>query len=242
MKNSFYVENKAKVIIISYKADESVLKILSYFDIPILKTSKANVDYRIDDHADLQVHPIEPGKIMVSKCTYDYYKEKLKDYDIEVIKASDDLSDAYPNDCRLNVFRYDNYYITKSGVIDRSLERKLSDLSLSPIYQNQAYANCMSISLENLVITCDMSIIRALKEKGIKVEYISNEEIQLHGHKTGFLGGSCGIIDSRKIFFTGNINKLKDGKKLIDILERNGYEYFYPDQEIIDLGGIIPIY
>ena len=235
-------EKNARALIVSYKASNKLISFIEELGIEVILTAESNADKRINDHADLQIFPLDENTYIASKETFKFYKHALKKFDKQVIEATSFVEEIYPKDCPLNVFTLDKYYVTKKDVIDKKLESELQAKGFEPIYQNQAYAKCMTIANESWAITNDMSIYKALKNKDLEVYLISNENIGLDGFKIGFLGGSCGIIDSRKILFTGDISKLKEADKLISILQEKGFEILYPDCELVDLGSIIPVF
>lgn len=239
--NPFTINKKAKAVILSYKADKKLIEFIKRLGIEIIFTKKSGVDSRIDDHADLQIHPITYKRFISEPYYYEYYKNQLEKYDIEVIKGEKKLDKTYPSDCPYNLARIRNFYITKQGVVDEVLERELKKLGEEGIYQKQAYAKCSCITFDDFVITCDKSIFKALEKHNLERFFVSNENIKLDGFNIGFLGGCCGIIDYKKILFTGDLSLLKDFNILKEILDKKGIEIIYPDCELVDLGSIIPI-
>lgn len=239
--NPFYVSKKPRALILSYKADEKLIDFIKKQGIEIIFTQKSNVDYRVDDHADLQIHPITYNRFISNPGNFEYYKDKLEKYGVEVIKGNKKLSEKYPNDCPYNLARIENFYISKEKVADEVLEKELKNLGIKGIFQKQAYAKCSTISFDDFIITCDKSIFAAMLKNKIEAYFVSNEQIKLHGFNIGFLGGCCGIIDYKKILFTGDVSLLRDFNVLKEILDKKGIEIIYPDCDLIDLGSIIPI-
>lgn len=239
--NPFSINKRARAVILSYKADENLIEFIKQQGIEIIFTMKSNVDDRIDDHADLQVHPITYDRFISALSCYEYYKTQLEKFGVEVIKGNKELDKVYPSDCAYNVARVGDFYISKKDVVDEVLEKELVDLGGEGIFQKQAYAKCSSICFDDFVITCDKSIFNVLCENGIEAYFVSNEEIKLPGFNIGFLGGCCGIIDYKKILFTGDLGLLRDFNILKEILDKKGIEIIYPNCELIDLGSIIPV-
>ncbi len=240
--NPFVIDKKARAVILSYKAEKKLIDYIEDLGIKIIFSTRANVDPRIDDHPDIQLHPITHKKFIVAPELFAYYKKELSPYGIELLSGSSYLGKTYPDDCPYNISRLGRYYITKEGACDKTLEAELKKLGLEPIFQKQAYAKCSSINFQDFVITCDKSILNALKNKNIETHYISNEKIILEGFNIGFLGGSCGIIDNKKILFSGDVSLLKDFNILKKILQEKEIEILYPrDLKLTDIGSIIPI-
>lgn len=231
-----------RAIILSYKAQCVLINLIESLGIEIIFSSFSGADKRISDHPDLQIHPLKDGEFVASKDTYEYYKSKLKKYDVKILEGDLPVGDKYPQDCRYNIFSIHNRFVCKKDAIDIRLRELLESEGYEMIDQKQGYAKCMSICFDDFVITCDMSIHRALTKNNIENYYISPEGIDLDGFEGGFLGGSCGIIKSRKILFTGDIYQLKDVDRLTKILNDKDIEWIYPDSKLIDIGSIIPVY
>lgn len=235
-------ENYPKALILSCKADDKLIELIKSLGIDIVFSAKSGSDERIADHPDLQIFPLGDNTFMASKDTYDYYSDKLGAYGVKLIIGDSPVGMVYPDDCKYNVFEIKDRFVCKKEAIDDLLKMELEKKNLSMIDQNQGYAKCMSIVFDDFVITCDWSINKALNEANIENYFVSPEGIDLDGFKSGFLGGCCGIIKSRKILFTGDINQIKDVDSLTKILRDKDIEWIYPDSRLVDLGSIIPIY
>jgi len=240
--NGFIIDKKADGVILSYKADPRLIAYIEEKDIDIIYTRKVAVDDRVADHPDLQIHPIREDLFMASKDSYDYYREKLSPYGLEVVRATSDLDKLYPRDCSLNVGRLKNFYLTKEDAIDPGLEEGLKLQGLEAIYINQAYAKCSTIPIRDFIITSDIKIHRSLIQRKLKSYLIGYGHIALDGFDSGIIGGTCGMINQSQILFTGNIESYKYYKELRNILEIEKIEALYPkDVDLVDLGSIIPL-
>lgn len=233
---------KARAVILSYKAAPELIKYIRDLEIEVIFSTKSKTDERIADHPDLQLNPIDDKTYMVAPELLGYYQDNLIGYGVKLIEGQTELASIYPKDCPYNVARVGNFFLSMEQAIDPNLREKLEGRGLKGIFQKQAYAKCMTIGFDNFAITCDKSIEKALKNLGIEVYYVSPEGIKLDGFDIGFLGGSCGIIDYKKVLFTGDLSQLKDFNILKRIFDEKGIEIVYPTCDLVDLGSIIPIY
>lgn len=239
--NPFDVNKNARAVIISYKADIELIKFIQSLNIDIIFSKQIDIDQRIADHPDLQIHPVTKKLFVASKDTYDYYRNKLISYGIEVIEGENEVGSEYPFDCRYNVARVSDKFIYNERSIDEKLLQSLNDFNLHGINQKQGYAKCMCICFEDFIITNDKGIYNSLHDYDLEKYLISNDGILLDGFDIGFLGGSCGIIDKKKILFTGDLSKLKEYNNLMEIFNEKNIEVVYPNAQLRDLGSIIPI-
>lgn len=240
--NGFLIDEKADGVILSYKAEAGLVDYIKKLNIDIIYSRKVNVDQRVADHPDLQIHPLDLETFVASKDSYAYYKERLEPYGLKVLEAKTYLDKTYPKDCSLNVGRVKKYYLTNDKAIDSSLERELKARGLEAIYVKQAYAKCSTIPINDFIITSDIKIHRSLAKKQIKSYLIGYGHISLDGFDSGIIGGTCGMINQSQILFTGNIEKYKYYKELMNILEIEEIEALYPkDVDLVDLGSIIPL-
>lgn len=241
--NPFVFNKRIKAAIVSYKASKGFKKLLSDLKIDIVTTlAMKEIDEPVRDHPDMAVHPIDYNKVVVYNKHIDYYKEKLRNYDVEVIPSSNELKKLYPNDIALNVSRTNDYYFYKENYIDLSVEDNLKEIS-KPVLVKQGYSKCSSLIIgRDTVITSDKGLYKAYLDNGIKCYLIPFGEILLPGYDTGFIGGCGGMISKDEILFYGNLDRYKYKDQLVDILISENIKYYYPkDSDFIDLGSIIGI-
>lgn len=237
------LNSKIKNIIISYRANKELLEYLDMFGIKVIKTIPVNVDKNIDDHPDVQVFPVSTKKLIVVPEAFDYYKDRLKDLNVEIIKGESKLGNKYPEDVYYNISKVGKYYIGKKNFIDKVIEREMDKLNYEKLFVKQGYARCSCVELtEGVALTSDSSIYESLKAKDLTIEKFTQEGISLPGYDEGFLGGTCGMIDHNKILFSGDIRNYKDYNKLMKFLENNKIRVFFPrHSKLVDIGGLIPV-
>lgn len=241
--NVFFREDRAKKLIVSYKADKEFFDMLEKLELEYIITKKLKTLQKpVDDHPDMVIHPISKNKLIVEKTLYDYYKKILGE-EICLIKSEDKLKEKYPDDILLNVSRVDDMFFHKKDFIDKKLRQELIDLGLKEIFVNQGYSRCSTMVIgENIVITQDYKLHKTYIKNNIKSYLIPFGGISLPGYDTGFIGGSCGMINSKELIFYGDIDRYIHGDILKRILKENDISYNCPkDIDFIDRGSIIAI-
>lgn len=240
--NSFVMNTQARAIIVSYKIFKEMKDFLKDSDIKVIPTCQSpNLPAFIDDHPDLQIHPISYNKFLVDKDLFNHYKNQLSDFNIELIKSSSSLGPKYPLDSLLNVARISNYYI-HNDIIDERLKVELDQLLIDHIYVKQGYSKCSTLNINyDTIITQDMGIHKKILSLGLSSHLISPGSIRLDGYGTGFIGGCGGMISKDQLLLSGNPNKYKYVDELKNILSVYNISVIYPELEFRDIGSIIPI-
>ena len=222
------------MLIISYKASEEFKGFLKENEIEyILTTPNPKLDSRIDDHPDLSLFKLDDNKIVAAEAVYDYYKDKLKGY--EIIKG-EDPSEKFPYDAIYNVVRFKDFYI-HNDFTEGHIQKYFEDNKIKHLKVKQGYSRCSIIPLKASLITADFGIYKALKDK-INIYLVEQDEIALDGFDQGFLGGCCGLVRDNLIF-TGDISKHKAFSKLESICENQNIKIIYPKLDLIDYGSLI---
>ena len=147
------------------------------------------------------------------------------------------VENEYPKDIYYNVCQ-----IGKNIIGSKYTDKKIS----VTILVNQGYTKCsIAVTGENSCITSDNGIYQKLKEKGIDVELIEEENINLldkNGNKTkmnGFIGRATFIFDNKFVLF-GDIEKLKSKDIIKRHLEKYKLELIdFKNLEINDYGSAI---
>ncbi|MEB3429586.1 hypothetical protein VLK81_06115 [Citroniella saccharovorans] len=241
MKYNFL--NLPKALICSNKLDKKLIYLIESLGIKYIPSiNNLNVNKNIMDHPDISIFELKKNNFLIAENLFLKYENLLKDYDLQLIRDNEDFSESYPNDSFLNVFKFQKYYLhtDKSSKI---LDKLMKNMSFKKLITKQGYSNCSCLNInDNIVITEDYSITKILNKENIKFLLVNKGEIKLPGFNYGFIGGS-GIQLSDKLFlFSGNIKKLSYYDNLISILQKNELEPIYPDIDIVDFGGFVPIY
>lgn len=231
-------------MIVSYKIDQETEEILDRLGIHIIKTQEVtNLPVEVSDHPDMVILPIRKDLFIVEKNQLNYYREMLKDYNINLIPSENSIHKKYPEDILLNFGVLKDSYIGRTDKVDPVAKYYLKENNKRGIYVPQGYGNCSIIRYQDKVITQDKSIYKALKMNDIEVHLLPQGGISLPGYSTGFIGGTYGMINDTTMIFYGNLDRYVFRDQLKEFLEKDSMTLFYPKNvDFIDRGSMIGIY
>lgn len=242
--NPFLPYKKPDIVIVDGRISEDIIKKLEYMKIKVIKTRKHNKLYdAISYHPDIIIHPIDSKTIIVEPSEYTYYKDILKNHNVKVLKGEVYLDRNYPNNIAYNVARLRNFAIHKIKHMDPKLKYYLKKNNYEFINVKQGYSKCsIAIVAENSIITSDKGIEKELKKYGINVLLINEGYINLKGLNYGFVGGSVGVLNKNKVFFSGEYSHHPDYRKINNFIIKNGKKpKKLSNKKLIDIGSIIPL-
>lgn len=177
----------------------------------------------ISGHPDIFFCKLEEQLITAPNTAVDILKLLTKE-SISVTFGTSIVGSKYPFTASYNVVVTDKYLIHNTAFSDTVILEKTKELEV--INVKQAYTRCSLLPLKNdRFITSDKGIENELRKRKLDVLYVNPDGILLPGHKNGFMGGTCGVVDN-KIFFLGNLDHYSEGNKI-----RN----FINDYEVIEL-------
>lgn len=242
--NPFFPKNrKISNIVVAKDASDEIKESLKNMKFNIIETEEAEFLYdSVKCHPDIQIHPADFEKIFVAKNMFETYKEKFRNFNIELIPTENDLEGEYPKYTGLNIGRVSNFYIHNENYTDGKIKDVFEEKGIKNVFVKQGYSKCSTLTIgEKAVITSDRGIEKALSSvKEIEVYYVNPEGIELKGMNYGFIGG-CGImISDRDLLLTGRTYNMKDEKRFHEILNKYGINVIYlSDKGINDIGGFI---
>ncbi|MGO4986696.1 DUF6873 family GME fold protein [Gallicola sp. Sow4_E12] len=234
-----------KAMIVSYKADIEFLNLLEDLGIKIIFTKKhSNLPEPVDDHPDFVVRPLTKKIFLVDQDHFEYYQKELRKYGIQTIPAKNKIGAVYPEDVLLNSVFFKGYCVGRKDAMDPRLLEFIYRNNMEVISVKQGYANCSSlIAGENLLITQDKSIYKALLRYKLNVFLLPQGGIDLPGYSTGFIGGTYGMINDTAMVFYGDIERFLHKKELKKRLKEESIEIFCPEGiDFVDRGSMIGIY
>ena len=173
------------------------------------------------------VAPNTPGK----------YKNMLVQKEVSFREGENSVGKAYPKTACYNAVATEKYIIHNQKVTDVAIKQQTA--GKTGIHVNQAYTRCslLPFSRERF-ITSDEGIYKTLLKAGMEIYYFSPEGILLPGFRNGFLGGCCGVFETR-IFITGKLSFYPEGEKMRNLLQSWNYEIIeLYDGPLFDGGGI----
>ena len=187
------------------------------------------------DHPDLSVFFYD-NKLYVDSTVYDYYLENFNDLNVISICTEEFRNPEVVLNISYNstMFFHNKKYTTNEIFCDLSKNREYVEIK-------QGYANCSIICLNKSIITSDEGIYKSLKKQNINSFLVTTEGILLNGYKNGFIGGTCGLIDNRLVFY-GDVTTYKDYDIIKKVCDYENISIIYPkNQPFVDLGGIIVV-
>lgn len=219
-----------------------------------INTLTVNENPRLDSatsrHADCALFSADGKTFFVEQGNYNNIVNYLtigegkQKSDEGAVLPVENIHSPYPNDIALNCKTFGRYILcnvthASAGIRDFALSH-----GYELIHCNQGYAACSTVKLsDNAAITDDESVYDTLSSIGIDCLRVSKGSVKLKGFDYGFIGGCCGLIEKNKIVFTGSIDKHTDSEMIKEFLSKHNIEYInLTDTELVDIGGIIPLY
>ncbi|MDY0236736.1 MAG: hypothetical protein RBR71_11980 [Gudongella sp.] len=239
MQNPFIPQKKANLALISGEASDEIIKNLNNKGIEVIKTIRVDsVLSEIAFHPDLILHPIAVNTLVVAPEVFDYYREKLEPYGLEIIKGENELGMKYPDDIKYNVFRIGDHFVHKNGYTDQTIMTYYEKIGLNLIAVSQGYSKCSIALVDNhSAITSDIKIAEKLTEVGYDILLIEKGRVELPGYEYGFIGGSSGHISSKEMVFTGSLSKHPDRANIEAFIKNKGIQIIeLSKNSVIDLG------
>lgn len=195
----------------------------------------------IASHADMLLCVIDKTVF----CYGDYYDDNKCTFDAiesegyEIVKVQHACSKEYPNDIGLNALTVGKTIFCKEKNTAKEILTFAKGNGYKVVNVNQGYSCCSTYILnENVAITSDAGMKKALEKEGIEVIFINADKIQLEGYNHGFIGGS-GATFEKTAFFFGSIDNLPEYKSISDAIRDNlMVEKSILSGDVCDFGGI----
>lgn len=231
--------NILKYAFVDYRISKEEKSNLESLDCTVIVCPPSPLLYEaISGHPDILIHLLNNKKVIVHKDIDFNFIQLLKNLNLEVHYSIDSLKETYPYDIILNAVNLKDYFIHNLKFTDKNLLNNLGKKKL--INVNQGYTKCSTAVIkDNAIITSDNSIYQALKSEPIDVLLLPAGDIILHGLNYGFIGGTCGSIDDKVVFY-GTLEKYKYGDMVLGFLKKHQMTPFYlSDTPLIDRGSIL---
>ncbi len=242
--NPFVLKNRAKIAIVDARIEKEIEENLISLGLHVIKTIKCNeVDESISYHPDIVIHPINYKTLVVAPNVFDYYKEILIGFNLEIIRGERKLKCKYPQDIAYNIGRLSNVAIHNLKYTDEVVKYYLKRENIELIDVKQGYSKCsLAVVSEDSAITSDKPIYDKLTSLGFNVLLINRGNISLPGQKYGFIGGTSGSLSKNEHMFTGSIREHPDRENILKFLNKNRINpIFLSSKKIIDIGTIITL-
>ena len=224
---------------ISEKCERSLLK--RGFHVIKMPRSKKLGD-AVASHPDMLLF-YHGGRLITSSeyCeSFPYIFSDIRERSKTSLTFTDDTQEpVYPKDAVFNALCIGEYIFFKEDTVSEAIKDYALDNAITSVPVNQGYPACTALVFGNSAITSDSGMARALSKVGINVTVISNGDISLPPYEYGFIGGASGVLGNT-VYFLGNPDSHRDGKKIRSAIEGAGYRICaLSDEPLTDLGRII---
>ncbi len=177
-----------------------------------------------------------PDKLVVSPELPEKYVQLLKEHRVKFIQP--ETSDQKPETGSYNAIATGEYLIHHLPLTDPAILQNCHYLKKIPVKQGFTRSHLIPLR-DHHFITSDKGIETALRERGLDVLLVSENEILLPGHLNGGIGGAAGISGDA-VFLTGSLSFHPEGEKIRNYLEILHYRILELDRApLMDYGGIL---
>ena len=231
-----------KSVIIDYRADEEIINSLKSLGFGIIPTVENKVVSKpLWGHADMQICKCSDDLYICAPLCYEYYKNKLADFNVKIICGKTTLDSNYPKDIAYNVAWIGKSAIHNFNYTDAYIKEYFTHSNVEMINVFQGYSKCtICVVSDGAIITSDLGISKTLLEHGTDVLTISAGNIDINGWEYGFIGGASGKISDNTIAFCGDICTHPDYNKIKKFCSKYNVECIsLSKKRLMDLGSII---
>jgi hypothetical protein len=189
-------------------------------------------------HPDILMHFIDNNNVIIHKDSSLDFEKALKSLNLTVLRSNEFLTNKYPRDIILNAVNTSEFFMHNIKYTDQSLLEKIHHKTLISV--SQGYAKCSTAVLsDKAFITSDIDIHKKLNIYGYDVLLLPPGDILLPGLNYGFIGGTCGMLDSKTIVFYGSLDLYSHGDLVKDFLNKHNITPIYlTHSPLIDRGSI----
>ncbi len=231
-----------KAVIIDYRADKEIINSLKSLGFDIIPTvENKEVSPPLWGHADMQICKCSDNVFISTPLCYEYYKNKLADFNVKIICGKTTLGSNYPKDIAYNVAWIGKSAIHNFDYTDANIKEYFLQTGIDMINVLQGYSKCtICVVSEGAVITSDIGISKTLLKHGTDVLTISNGNININGWEYGFIGGASGKISDNTLAFCGDISAHPDYNKIKEFCSNYNVECISLSRKrLMDLGSVI---
>ncbi len=158
---------------------------------------------------------------------------------LEIVQGDSYLGRNYPEDIAYNVAQVGGVAFHKSAKTDCKIISFFQKNGVELVDVPQGYSRCSTVIVDDSsIITADVKIDRAARERGLNSLKIDPGHVELPGYRYGFLGGATGH-HGKYVFFTGHLNHHPNEKEIIEFIKSRGKEpVFLSNEKVVDGGSI----
>lgn len=157
-----------------------------------------------------------------------------------------ELNKGYPLEARCNALCTGKFFVHKLSITSKKLLSAAKDIDLTFVDVRQGYTRCNALPVtETAIITSDKGIAIPCKKAGMEVLLVENGNVLLPGYKSGFLGGTGGLVYCKKLrkyvlLFNGDISQHTNFDEIKAFTEAKGVMLWWAsDKPLVDIGSIV---
>jgi len=244
LKVPFIPDGKVSLAMLDYRINPVIEENLNKNGIECIKTVRCQELYKaVDGHPDMLMLHIGGKRIVLAPNIYEALTPVLEKKGFAVTKGATWLVRNYPGNIAYNVLKVGDIAFHNLKYTDPEVRKALEEENSVMIDVRQGYTKCSVCILdERTIITSDRKISRIAEKYGIESFLIKPGGIELKGLGYGFIGGASGLISRKQIAFTGSIESLNEGRKLVDFINNKGFEIITLfNEKLTDYGSVIPL-
>lgn len=224
------------VIIDSRSSKKAINKLKEYVEDLFTFQTIGITGNSISCHPDIFIYQDKNQLVVAPNSPVDLF-EYLNNHNIAYLRGDREVGHEIDNSVKYNCLSTSQFFFHKSGYTDTAILEINKDKEF--VQLPQAYTRCSMVHLcEDNYLTSDRGIEKVLLQKRLSCFYFNPEEIIIHEHKNGFIGGAVGICGKR-IFFNGNIELHSDGQRLKEHLLHLNFDIVNLSDEYLYDGGCI---
>lgn len=244
LKTAFLPDGEVSLVMVDYRISPAIEANLKKRGIACIKTVRCPDLYdAVDGHPDMLMFHLGGNRIILAPNIYEEMAPKLEKKGFAVTKGATWLVRNYPGNIAYNVLRIGNIAFHNVKNTDAEIIKALEKENVRMLNVKQGYTKCSVCILDHrTIITSDRKISEIAEKYGIESFLTRPGGIELKGLNYGFLGGASGLLSKNRIAFSGKLESLEDGCKLIEFIKKKGFEIVYlSDEKPVDYGSILPL-
>jgi hypothetical protein len=197
--------------IVSQHIYAEALRSLERLDQVVLFATKGVTYPAISMHPDIFFCQVD-DLLLASEAVPEHILRKITDAGVTLEVVPHKPGMKHPHSAIFNAVVTPKHLIHRTDITHISIKNRCAQKK--PIHVNQAYTRCNLVTAgEDLWITSDRGIERALKTHGKSPLFIDPCQVILEGFPHGFFGGCCGIWEST-LLVNGSLKHLREEKLL----------------------------
>jgi len=244
MKTPFIPEGKVSLAVVDYRISREMEEKLNGSGVECIRTVKCRELYEaVDGHPDMLMVHMGGNRLLLAPNIYEEMAPVLLKKGFAVTKGATWLVRNYPGNIAYNILRVGNLAFHNIKYTDPGLLKALEEEKVKLINVKQGYTKCSVCILDSkTVITSDRKLSEAAGANGIESFLIEPGGIELKGFDYGFIGGASGLLDEKRIAFTGRLDSLEKSGELTTFLNSRGFSAVnLSEGKMVDYGSVIPI-